>query len=105
MVNLPRRLALPGVTLRYTDIPGVEPAVVFLHGAGADHIMFDSQAAALAERGQRVVSLDLRGQGQSQPNTVPLSAELFVTDVETLIAELGLVLPVLAGHSLGGNIA
>jgi pimeloyl-ACP methyl ester carboxylesterase len=105
MVNLPRRLALPGVTLRYTDIPGGGPAVVFLHGAGADHVMFQAQVAALAERGQRVVLLDLRGQGQSQPNTVPLSAELFVTDVETLIAELGLERPVLAGHSLGGNIA
>jgi 3-oxoadipate enol-lactonase len=105
MVNLPGKLEQPGVTLRYTDIPGVEPAVVFLHGAGADHVMFESQAAALAERGQRVVLLDLRGQGQSQPNAERLTAELFVQDVEALIAELGLERPVLAGHSLGGNIA
>ena len=105
MVNLRGKLELSGVTLRYTDIPGIEPAVVFLHGAGADHVMFEAQAAALAERGQRVVLLDLRGQGQSQPNTMRLTAELLVQDVEALIAELGLELPVLAGHSLGGNIA
>jgi 3-oxoadipate enol-lactonase len=105
MANLPEKLALPGMTLRYTDMPGDSPAVVFLHGAGADHAMFEAQAAALAERGQRVVLLDLRGQGQSQPNTAPLTAELFVQDVEALIAELGLDRSVLAGHSLGGNIA
>jgi len=105
MAHLLRELALPGVTLRYTDMPGNEPAVVFLHGAGADHVMFEAQAAALAERGRRVVLVDLRGQGQSQPNTTPLTAELFVTDVEALIAALGLERPVLAGHSLGGNIA
>ncbi|MET1156674.1 hypothetical protein [Arthrobacter sp.] len=36
--------------------------------------MFESQAAALAEHGQRVLLLDLRGQGQSQPNTKRLTA-------------------------------
>ncbi|MEV7646791.1 alpha/beta hydrolase [Arthrobacter sp. NPDC089319] len=105
MVNLRGKLELAGVSLHYTDISGLEPAVVFLHGAGADHVMFEAQAAALAERGQRVVLLDLRGQGQSQPNTKRPTAELFVQDVEALIAELGLERPVLAGHSLGGNIA
>ncbi|MFT4468610.1 alpha/beta fold hydrolase [Arthrobacter sulfonylureivorans] len=105
MVNLPDELTLPGVVLRYADRPGDGPAVVFLHGAGADHVMFEAQAAALAERGQRVVLLDLRGQGQSQPNTAPLTAELFVQDVEALLTTLGLDRPVLAGHSLGGNIA
>ncbi|CAN5514364.1 hypothetical protein BH10ACT7_BH10ACT7_07230 [soil metagenome] len=46
-MDLPDTLERPGCGLRYADLPGSEPAIVFLHGAGADHVMFESQAAAL----------------------------------------------------------
>lgn len=105
MAELPNAFIRSGVTIRYADSPGAGPAVLFIHGAGADHVTFEAQASAVAECGRRVVLLDLRGQGQSRPNTAQLSAELFVEDVLALIETLGLVDSVLVGHSLGGNIA
>lgn len=94
-----------GGTLRYRDVPGSEPALVFLHGAGADHETFRAQAEEFERRGRRTVLVDLRGHGRSRPAGRPLSPELFVADAEALVAHLGLVTPVLVGHSLGGNIA
>ena len=100
-----RFLDLPGVRLGFRDAPGAEPAVVFLHGAGADGSTFTAQADAFTHRGRRTVVLDLRGHGTSRPTEGALSADVFIDDVEALIQHLELDRPVLVGHSLGGNIA
>lgn len=105
MTNLNQRLELDGCVLHFADSGGGSPAVVFLHGAGADHVTFEAQSARLKSRGARVIDLDLRAHGSSRPNTATLSAERFVTDVTALIDHLKLNAPVLIGHSLGGNIA
>lgn len=102
---LTSRVDTPGCALAYKDRPGVEPAAVFLHGAGTDHATFAEQADALAAAGRRTVLLDLRAHGLSRPNTVPPTAALLLDDVERLIGHCGLVRPVLVGHSLGGNLA
>ncbi|NIP73967.1 MAG: alpha/beta fold hydrolase, partial [Gammaproteobacteria bacterium] len=41
------------------------PAVVFLHGAGADHTLWQQQSRALAHHGCNVAALDLPGHGRS----------------------------------------
>ncbi|PPF44803.1 alpha/beta hydrolase [Pseudoclavibacter sp. AY1F1] len=124
MAPLDGKLPLGGCTLRFADSSGpntgVGPgagerskaigsersrAVVLLHGAGADHTMFEHQAEALRRSGLRVVLLDLRGHGASRPNSTPLSPELLASDVERLIAHLRLGEVSLVGHSLGGNLA
>lgn len=105
MANLADTFARPGCGIRYTELVGAEPAVVFLHGAGADHIMFEHQAHAVAAAGHRAVLLDLRGHGMSRPNTQPMSAQILCDDTEALIDTLELQRPVLVGHSLGGNLA
>lgn len=105
MATLDQQLALEGCVLRYSDTPGTGRAVLLLHGAGADHVMFDAQAERLSAEGVRVVALDLRGHGASRPTTARQSAARFVADAEALIGHLRLKQPVLVGHSLGGNIA
>ncbi|MBF4459038.1 alpha/beta fold hydrolase [Pseudoclavibacter sp. VKM Ac-2867] len=128
MHSLPGQLTLGGCSLRYSDsvdaaddgtdeaerADASEPgsgtgadadAVVLLHGAGADHTMFRRQADALRRAGLRVVLVDLRGHGASRPNSTDLSPELLASDVERLIAHLGLGRVSLLGHSLGGNLA
>lgn len=105
MGTLDQQLALEGCVLRYSDSGGPGRAVLLLHGAGADHVMFDAQAERLRAAGARVVVVDLRGHGASRPTTAPQSAARFVADAEALIGHLDLQQPALVGHSLGGNIA
>jgi len=78
---------------------------VLTHGAGADHHMFDAQFEALAASGQRAVVWDMRAHGESTPNNVPFTADLALQDLSALVEHLDLSHPVLAGHSLGGNLS
>ena len=105
MVNLAGGLDRSGCVLRYADSGGSGDAVVLTHGAGADHHMFDAQFEALAASGQRAVVWDMRAHGESTPNNVPFTAELALQDLSALVEHLDLSHPVLAGHSLGGNLS
>lgn len=105
MVNLPDVLTRAGCELRYSDSGGPGRVVVLTHGAGADHHMFDQQFVSLAADGQRVVVWDMRAHGESAPSGVPFTKASAVGDLSALIDHLGLVRPVVAGHSLGGNLA
>ncbi|MFI6813367.1 alpha/beta fold hydrolase [Nonomuraea sp. NPDC050328] len=98
-------LPVDGCDLRYSDSGGEGMPVVFTHGAGADHVMFDAQADHLRARGFRVVVWDLRGHGRSQPAGRPFTAERALADLRALIGHLALERPVLAGQSLGGNLS
>ncbi|MFF4319577.1 alpha/beta fold hydrolase [Streptomyces sp. NPDC001568] len=74
-----------------------ERLAVLIHGIMADHRTWRRVGPALADRGYRVVAVDLRGHGASGRG--PYGPELFADDVvETLPrgAELAI------GHSLGG---
>ncbi|MGW2158361.1 alpha/beta fold hydrolase [Nonomuraea sp. NPDC001699] len=104
MVNLPSVLSLHGCDLRYADSGGDGVPVVFSHGAGADHVMFDAQSRYLRARGYRVVTWDLRGHGLSRPSGVRFTAERAIADLCALIEHLALERPALVGQSLGGNL-
>ncbi|WP_336212785.1 alpha/beta fold hydrolase [Nonomuraea sp. LPB2021202275-12-8] len=103
MLNL--SLALDGCELRHADSGGDGVPVVFSHGAGADHVMFDAQRDHLTARGYRVITWDLRGHGLSRPAGAPFTAERAIADLRALIGHLRLDRPVLVGQSLGGNLS
>ncbi|MGW0433301.1 alpha/beta fold hydrolase [Micromonospora sp. NPDC003197] len=106
MSNLSEVLERAGNELRYADSGGDRQPVVFTHGAGMDHRMFDVQATALCAAGHRVVSWDLRGHGISTLAAgVRFDATSVVDDLAALLDHLALDRPVLVGHSLGGNIS
>ncbi|WP_030681094.1 alpha/beta fold hydrolase [Streptomyces rimosus] len=70
---------------------------VLVHGIMSDHRTWRRVGPALAERGYRVIAVDLRGHGASPRG--PYSDALFADDlVENLPADAELAL----GHSLGG---
>jgi pimeloyl-ACP methyl ester carboxylesterase len=104
-----RELVRPDATIAYwVNGPERAPVVVLLHGATLDHHAWNEQVSALRGR-YRVVVPDLRGHGQS-PMTGRFRFDDAVDDVLALLDELGLhaaagVPVVLAGLSLGGNIA
>jgi pimeloyl-ACP methyl ester carboxylesterase len=106
MVALTDTLDRGDGTLRYAALgpTGAGPALLFTHGAGSDHHVFDPQAVALASRGHRVVVWDLRGHGSSSRGS-SFSAEAALDDMRALVSHVGLRKPVLVGHSLGGNLS
>jgi pimeloyl-ACP methyl ester carboxylesterase len=94
-----------GCELWGDDSGGAGTPVLFSHGAGADAAMFAPQYEALVAAGYRVVTWDLRGHGRSRPAGEPITPERAVADLVALVDHLGLDRPVLAGQSLGGNLA
>jgi pimeloyl-ACP methyl ester carboxylesterase len=83
------------------------PTVVLLHGGpgGYDHSYFKPHFARLADEAQ-VVYLDLRGHGRSaRHDPADWSFELCADDLRAFCDALGIVRPVVLGHSMGGFIA
>ena len=96
-----------GRTLAFSDYGEGPRVVVLLHGLLLSRRMHEPLARALAERGNRVVTLDLLGHGQSER---PLdkgcySMSLFGEQVIALLDHLGIEDAVVLGTSLGANTA
>jgi pimeloyl-ACP methyl ester carboxylesterase len=92
------------VRLAYS-VAGSGPPLVLIHGAYVDRRMWAPQVAFLRDR-YRVVTLDLRGHGETGPTraeryTIPLLAG----DLGALLDHLGIERAVLGGLSMGGMIA
>jgi len=81
-----------------------KPLIVFTHGATMDHHMFDAQVNILVQK-YRVLTWDVRGQGESQPTGEGFSIAGSVEDLLSFIDELGYKEAVFVGQSMGGYIA
>ena len=90
-----------GVKLAYSEEGRGAPAFVFVHGWCCDRSFFAPQAAHFAGR-HRVVSVDLRGHGQSDAPQGAYPISQFADDVAHVIATLGLGKAIAVGHSMGG---
>ncbi|MCX5185718.1 alpha/beta fold hydrolase [Streptomyces sp. NBC_00268] len=94
--------------LAYEDKGGAADAaalpLVLIHGHPFDHTMWTPQIAAFSAR-RRVIAPDLRGYGASVvvPGVTPLAT--FAEDIAALLDDLGVDRFVLAGLSMGGQIA
>jgi pimeloyl-ACP methyl ester carboxylesterase len=93
-----------GVKLAYDSRGKGRPAFVFIHGWTCDRSFFAPQAKHFARR-HRVVSLDLRGHGQSDKPQGPYPISAYVDDIAFLISTLRLGKVVAVGHSMGGITA
>ncbi len=92
-----------GVTLA-ADVGGSvdQPAVILMHGGGQTRRSWGSAAEALIARAYRVVSLDLRGHGESDwAPDCDYSLDAFVQDLKAVLRTLDKP-PVIVGASLGG---
>jgi pimeloyl-ACP methyl ester carboxylesterase len=80
--------------------------LVMLHGAGGSSVLWMDPLRRLLER-RRVIAPDLPGHGQSDPWHPPseTSIAMYRDAVGTACAQLGVDKVVLAGHSMGGQVA
>lgn len=96
-------LAVDDGTLYYETHGDGQP-LVMLHGAWMNGGAWDEQIDRFAED-YRVIRPDLRGHGRSgATDRRRYSVELFVDDLERLIAELDVEAPIICGLSLGNII-
>lgn len=93
---------LPDGMRLFYESHGEGRPVVLIHGLSGSHEMWKHQVPALARR-FRVITLDLRGHGQSDKPPGPYSVPMFAGDVLRLLDHLGIETAVLVGFSMGGG--
>ncbi|MDQ1005676.1 pimeloyl-ACP methyl ester carboxylesterase [Streptomyces sp. V4I23] len=95
-----------GIGINVQDV-GEGPAVLLIHGWPDTHQLWQRQVPALTSAGFRVISLDLRGFGESDK---PLAAEDYalteiIGDLIGVLDHLNVDRAHLVGHDWGGVIA
>ncbi|MGH1504741.1 MAG: alpha/beta fold hydrolase [Acidimicrobiales bacterium] len=92
-----------GTTIAWSST-GDGPPVVLVHGITESARTWEPLVAPIAARGHRVLTLDLRGHGESgDAESYDLQSMAF--DVATVVEAAGLdAAPHLVGHSLGGVV-
>ena len=90
-----------GFRLYYEDSGGNAPAILFLHGAGGNHLSWWQQVPVFAEE-YRCVTVDQRGFGQSLIAAGGLDPTALATDVIALLDHLGIARAALVAQSMGG---
>jgi pimeloyl-ACP methyl ester carboxylesterase len=96
-------LTKEGIALAYKDSGTNYPAIVLVHGWGCDHTVFAAQEKFFGNT-HRVITVDLRGHGESDAPEGSYTMAEFADDLAWLCHKLSLVKPVLVGHSMGGNV-
>lgn len=100
---------MPSATINGIDLyyevsgpPEAQP-VVFLHGAGGNHVSWWQQVPVF-NKTYRCLSIDHRGFGRSL-DPAGAGAARFVDDLEALLAHLGIGRVALVAQSMGGRTA
>lgn len=96
-----------GHRIEYDTYGEGDSVLVLIHGLLMNRRMFERLGPALAERGNRVVCVDLLGHGGSdRPEDLRLySMPLFARQVAALLDHLERPAAVVGGTSLGANVA
>jgi len=90
-----------GGRLYYEDTGGTAPTLLFLHGAGGNHLSWWQQVPVFAEE-YRCVTMDQRGFGQSSDVAGRPGPAALATDALALLDHLGIARAALVAQSMGG---
>jgi pimeloyl-ACP methyl ester carboxylesterase len=96
-----------GYRLSYDEYGAGDRPIVLIHGLLMNRRMFERLGPILADRGNRVIALDLLGHGRSdRPEDLQrYSMPLFAYQVNALLDHLELESAVIGGTSLGANVS
>ena len=87
--------------LYYEDSGGNAPAIVFLHGAGGNHLSWWQQLPVFVDE-YRCIAVDQRGFGQSPDVSGGPGPAALGADVLALLDHLGIARAALVAQSMGG---
>ena len=101
-----RTVRAGGHVIAYQEAgPEGAPVVILLHGLASDADTWDKAIDLLADRGLRVLAVDLLGHGESdKPDNDYLLVD-FAESLAGFMDVLGIETATLCGHSFGGAIA
>lgn len=91
------------IEIAYEDV-GCGPAIVLIHGYPFNRSLWAEQVTALVDR-YRVLTLDLRGHGETETSPVASTMKLMAQDISALMDELRIDRAVVGGLSMGGYVA
>jgi 3-oxoadipate enol-lactonase len=91
-----------GITLAYSD-RGTGLPIVFLHAFPLNRSMWTQQEEALCSQ-FRVITIDLRGHGESDAPLSRYTLEQYADDVNALLEQLSIQQALFVGLSMGGYI-
>lgn len=99
--------AYEGYRIEYDSYGKGDRVLVLIHGLLMNRHMFDRLGPELAERGNRVVCIDMLGHGRSdRPEDLRLySMPLFARQIAALLDHLETPSAIVGGTSLGANIS
>lgn len=103
--TFPRTADLDGITIAFDEAGAGPRTVLLVHGHPFDRSMWRPQLEAVASAGWRVLAPDLRGYGESTVVPGETRLEVFATDLMALLDGRGIDRAVVAGLSMGGQIA
>jgi pimeloyl-ACP methyl ester carboxylesterase len=97
----------PATPPRTTEPPrsNATPPFLLVHGLASNARMWDGVADRLGAADVTALTVDLRGHGRSSKPDGPFDVPTVAGDLATLIEQLDLDRPVVAGQSWGGNVA
>jgi pimeloyl-ACP methyl ester carboxylesterase len=103
---LDRFVDISGIRLHVRDWggPAAGRAMLLVHGLASNARIWDLAAPLLA-RSLRTLALDQRGHGESSKPDAGYGYDAVAGDLAGAIAALGLVRPVVVGHSWGASVA
>ena len=84
---------------------GDGPAILLLHGLGTTAESYDTLTATLVDQGYRVLRPDLRGHGRSDTGFSAWDVASLTADALAVLDKAAVSQAVVAGNSLGGDIA
>lgn len=93
------------IRLHYIEYPGDGPLLIMLHGLTANAYAFEGVIAAGLKEHFRIISVDLRGRGQSEHPAFHYSMEDHAQDILGLMDALGVDKAIFCGHSFGGLLS
>jgi pimeloyl-ACP methyl ester carboxylesterase len=96
-----------GSHVRWTEVPGAEPARVYLHGLGSMSAVYHAHIAARPElAGKRSLFVDLPGHGTSdRPQDFGYTLDDHAHAVAIALDAAGVTGAELIAHSMGGSVA
>lgn len=99
-----RSIELDGARVSYVELGSDEPAVLFVHGLGAQWRVWLENLPAVATR-SRAVAVDLPGFGGSEPGQGTVSIRRYAELLDRFCERVGLGAVVVVGNSMGGFVA